>query len=408
MARAAAVGRRVRFADGIRRAYPGLRVATIERSAEREIVVLCQSAVTEAWCRLELEVDEHPPHGIALGFTYAAPPSYARHPRALDRQSIARAVDRYVDRLVDANLFSGVVAVGDGGRPWLSRAYGRAEAVDQRFGIASMSKMFTAVAIAQLAQQRRLAFSDPIGRHLPDYPRADVAGSVTIEQLLTHTSGLGDYLDDAAFQAARAAGRTFATPRDYFPYFASEPLAFAPGERFEYSNAGYVVLGEIVARVSGRDYFDYVTEFVLRPAGMHATDPRGTHGSPAGSAVSTAGDLLRFAHALHSHRLLDPGHTKLVLAPRVEAPFGGSYAYGFFVRHRGTPDRIVGHDGESAGVNALLDLYMAPGTAVVVLADQDPPSARNVASKLETLLLRPPASERRRAVTQPRASRVGR
>ena len=80
---------------------------------------------------------------------------------------------------------------------------------------------------------------------------------------------------------------------------------------------------------------------------MTATDPRGKTGSPAGSAVSTAGDLVRFAQALRGNRLLDAGHTKLVLAPRTDAAFGASYAYGFFVRHRGTPDRIAGHDGEN-------------------------------------------------------------
>jgi CubicO group peptidase (beta-lactamase class C family) len=292
-----------------------------------------------------------------------------------------------VKRLVAGGRFSGVVAVATNGTRWFGRAYGRAVDVDQRFSLASMSKMFTAVAIAQLAQQRKIRFDDPIARHLPEYPWPEVARRVTIEQLLTHTGGLGDFLEDAAFQAARAAGTRFASAADYLQYVRDERPAFEPGSRFLYSNSGYVVLGAIIERVSGLDYYDYIVEHVLRPAGMRRTDPRGKHGSPAGSAISTAGDLVRFAHALQTHRLLDAGHTKLVLAPRVATPFGNSYALGFFVRNRGTPERIVGHDGESESVHALLDLYIEDGHAVVVLADLHPPAARNVASKLETLLL---------------------
>ena len=256
-----AVERRAAWVANIRRGYRDLHIHRIDRSAEHEIAVLCQSKITQAWCNIELEVDAKPPHGVALGFTYANPPPTLRSERALERADVVRALDAYVGTLVTAGMFSGVVVVATGGKPWFAKAYGRTRSVDAKFSLASMSKMFTAVAMAQLAQQRKLAFTDTIGRHVPDYPRRDVAEHVTIEQLLTHTSGLGDYMDHPAFRAA------------------------------------------------------------------------------------------------------------------------------LFVRHRGTPDRIAGHDGENPGVNTLLDMYLERGHTVVVLSDDDPPAARNVASTLETLLL---------------------
>ena len=109
---------------------------------------------------------------VALGFTYANPPPTLRSERALERADVVRALDAYVGLIVTAGMFSGVVVVATGGKPWFAKAYGRTRSVDANFSLASMSKMFTAVAMAQLAQQRKLAFTDTIGRHVPDSPGA--------------------------------------------------------------------------------------------------------------------------------------------------------------------------------------------------------------------------------------------
>ena len=234
-----------------------------------------------------------------------------------------------------ADLFSGSVVVAHDGKPILSRAYGlasRAHDVPNRtntkFNLGSMNKMFTGVAVAQLAEKGRLAFTDPIGKHLTDYPNKAVAEKVTLHHLLTHTSGVGDYFNDKYMEAAKDR---FRTVQDFFPLFVDKPLEFEPGAKFRYSNAGFMILGAVIEKVSGQSYFDYVRDHVYQPAGMADTDayemdqdtpnlatgyrrtnlygqpevgPRRNNlflhvfkGGPAGGGFSTAEDLIRFAAA---------------------------------------------------------------------------------------------------------------
>jgi CubicO group peptidase (beta-lactamase class C family) len=119
---------------------------------------------------------------------------------------------------------------------------------------------------------------------------------------------------------------------------------------------------------------------------MNNTDPIGQTGSPAGSAMSTAEDLLRFDQALRNGKLLTARYTEILLTPRVDSAFGGRYAYGFSVRTGDHEGRIVGHGGESTGLNTQLDIYLDSGYTVIVLSGYDPPSARNVTAKLQELI----------------------
>ena len=163
------------------------------------------------------------------------------------------------------------IIVAKDGVPIASKASGVANkttnapiTLDTKFNLGSMNKMFTGIAITQLAQEGKLDFKDPIIKHLPDYPNKDVGAKVTIQQLLTHTSGMGSYVNDK-FRTERTKLTTIAA---HFPLFVNDPLSFSPGEKFEYSNSGYMVLGAIIERVSGQDYYTYVREHIFRPAGM--------------------------------------------------------------------------------------------------------------------------------------------
>src|SRR5438105_665720 len=186
----------------------------------------------------------------------------------------AKELDNYVANLVAENKLSGVVLVAKDGVTIASKAAGIANkatgapiALNTKFNLGSMNKMFTAVAIAQLAQAGRLSFTDTISKHLPDYPNKEVADKVTIHQLLTHTSGMGLYWNEK-FRAQREKLTTVAA---HLPLFASDPLSFPPGEKFQYSNSGYMVLGAIIEKVSGQDYYSYVAEHIYKPAGMTDT-----------------------------------------------------------------------------------------------------------------------------------------
>jgi CubicO group peptidase (beta-lactamase class C family) len=188
--------------------------------------------------------------------------------------TVAKEIDSYLNSLVAENKLSGAVLVAKDGVTIASKAAGIANkatgasiALNTKFNLGSMNKMFTAVAIAQLAQAKRLSFEDVISKHLPDYPNKEVANKVTIHQLLTHTSGMGMYWNDK-FRAEREKLVTVAA---HLPLFAADPLLFAPGAKFQYSNAGYMVLGAIIEKVSGQDYYSYVQEHVYEPAGMNDT-----------------------------------------------------------------------------------------------------------------------------------------
>lgn len=337
--------------------------------------------------------------------------------------TVIRELRAYLDDIAAADAFSGAVLIAKGDEPLFTGAYGLASkgfgipnTVETKFNLGSMNKMFTAVAIAQLVERGRLAFTDPIAAHLPDYPR-EIAATVTVHHLLTHTSGLGSYWTDR-FEETKARVRTV---RDYFPLFVDEPLAFTPGERFGYSNVGFIVLGAIVERASGQDYFDYVRAHVYAPAGMADTDAYEldrdvpgltvgyTHqridgvqelevwrnnlllhvskGGPAGGGYSTIGDLLRFATALRRHTLLAPPTTEIVLAGKVDtdvAP-GVRYGYGFMdATLKGL--RVVGHSGGFPGISAHLDMYPEHGYTVAVLSNYDPPSGFKVTDKARELI----------------------
>jgi CubicO group peptidase (beta-lactamase class C family) len=336
-------------------------------------------------------------HGLLL-LSAAGGPEPATQPQwlaAVSREVAARGAD---DR------FSGVALVAREGKTVLQEARGFADVerrapitLDTRFNLGSMNKMFTAVAIAQLAQAGKLRFEDTIGRHLPYYPNKDAAARVTVHQLLTHTSGIGNIFGPA-YEARRDALLRVA---DYMALFAAEPLRSEPGARFEYSNGGYIVLGAIVERVSGQSYDDYVRRHIFEPAGMtHSgalakkelppdtaagiTKGRQSNfehlpgrGSPAGGGYSTAADLVRFSDALLGHRLLSGEYTDVVLAGKAPTP-RGKYGYGFSERFV-SGKRVVGHNGGFPGVNAELHILPETREVVVVLSNYDPPAATQLA-----------------------------
>ena len=336
---------------------------------------------------------------------------------------VGKEIQDYLDSLMADGKLSGAVLVARDGVPIATRAAGIANKrtgatirLDTKFNLGSMNKMFTGIAIAQLAQSGRLAFNDPIGKHLPDYPNREVADKVTIHQLLTHTSGMGSFSIEG-FLAQREKLTTIAS---FFPLFVNDPLSFAPGEKFQYSNAGYLVLGAIIEKVSGQDYYSYVREHIYEPAGMlntgfyepgkdipnlavgytrmgpdgkpgdklmENTDRLDVRGGPAGGGYSTVEDLLKFHAALRSSRLLDPAHTALVTGGKVDAgALIGRYAYGFGDKVF-DGKHVIGHNGGWPGVAANFEMYPELGYTSVVLMNVDPPNMMPVAARIRQMIL---------------------
>jgi CubicO group peptidase (beta-lactamase class C family) len=318
--------------------------------------------------------------------------------------SPSRSVDwaSFADSLKGS--FSGAVHVEQNGKVVLDAGFGMADRTrniantpNTKFCAASMGKMFTAVAIGQLVSAGHVAFGDVVGKYVPGFPSA-IADHVTVAQLLTHTSGMGDVLqhsgptpppDTLAAQIAQ---------------IAKTPLSFAPGSSYAYSNSGFIVLGAIVEHVARTDYATYVREHVFAAAGMADTDirvyrpadvPGMAHGyaldeasgalrdnsgdvqigNPSGGAISTTGDLARFARALTGHRLLSPAMTATMTTGKVPlhrpgGPAQDAYAYGF-EDERINGVRVIGHNGGTPGYEGQLDIYPDTGATVVILANQD-------------------------------------
>jgi D-alanyl-D-alanine carboxypeptidase len=276
-----------------------------------------------------------------------------------------------------AASFSGAVLVAHGDTIQANAAYGPATAggansPDTRFNIGSINKTFTALAIAQLIQRGRLSLDDPLAKHLPEYPNRDAAAKITIRDLITHRSGVAQFMgadfgDGTVEQMTRAVG--------------SEPQVFEPRTRQAYSNGGYIVLGRIIEVLSGKSYAAYIEEHVYRPAGMTTG---GTAGNPAGGGYFTATDLFRFARALRTGKLLDARMTDYVL----NGTFSGeaSQKFGFALREQVVGGRrFIGNGGGAPGVNAEFRFEPSGDYTVVALANASPPAATQL---LADILLR--------------------
>lgn len=309
-----------------------------------------------------------------------------------------------------AGEFAGAVLLAKNGAPVFEQAYGLADrakkipnTLDTRFRLGSMNKMFTAVAIMQLVQAGKIDLQKPFGTYLPEYPNKELAAKVTIHQLLTHTGGTGDFFGPE-FDKHRLELRTL---DDYVKLYGKRGFV-SPQGHYQYSNYGYILLGVVIEKVSGRSYYDYVREHVYAPAGMSSTgsepevqpvanrsigytqeggkeipntDTLPYRGTSAGGGYSTVGDLLRFANALQANKLLDATHTNVLLTGKVDMPSMPDnprrYAYGF-ADQRINGIRCFGHDGGAPGMSGDLDICPGPGYVIAVLANIDPPAADRI------------------------------
>lgn len=340
--------------------------------------------------------------------------------------------DQFLTHLAARDSFSGTMLVARRGRPVLTRSFGMADkaksvpnSTDTIFCLASVTKLFTAVAVAQLVQQGRLEFEKTLGGYLPGFSSA--AGAITLHQLLTHTSGMGDYHAlDGWFPAAAtwtSADQVLSRTMDFI---REAPLAFTPGTGHQYSNSAYTVLGAIVQQVSGQSYYDYVRQHVFAPAGMAASgfftkpqwesDRRIAHpyprqpsgqrtdgvdqeifiGLPDGNAFASAPDLVRFVSALLGGKLLAPAFIDLVVGAKVPVaslpakpglPAKDIYeAYGPAATLR-DGKWAVGHNGGSQGKSTLVEWYAGDWTAVK-LSNYDPQDTMIVDDEIQGILTR--------------------
>jgi CubicO group peptidase (beta-lactamase class C family) len=298
-----------------------------------------------------------------------------------------QALEQSIDAFADATGFSGVVRVDRGDEIELAKAYGLAHrgheipnTVDTQFAVASGSKGFTALAVAALIEDGSLDLSTTARSVLgSDLPLID--DDVTVEHLLAHRSGIGDYLDEDAGHGIDdyvmpVPVQELATTEDYLAVLDGHPTRFRPDERFAYANGGYVVLALIAERTSGIPFHELVRQRVCVPAGMNDTEflrsdelpgraalgyvatgggsrtnvlHLPVRGSGDGGIYSTVGDVSSFWGALFAGRIVPPDRVAELMRPRSDVP-GQSMRYGLgFWLHESRD--VVLLEGSDAGVS---------------------------------------------------------
>jgi CubicO group peptidase (beta-lactamase class C family) len=383
----------------------GFELIRVSRDEVNRIELILREQYGDRVGTLELQVDPKQPERVtrfALRPMAQVPADLM--PSRRSRDEAWHLLMNKATRLATQDQFAGVFASGRGGKLALvsyfgdaDRAQGNPNSSSTRFRIGSMYKMFTAVAVLQLVEQGRLDLDAPLARYLPDYPNAELAKQVKIRHLLSHTGGTGDIFTDE-YQAQRTEIREHS---DYLKLFGERALAFVPGSREQYSNYGFVLLGAVIERVSGTSYHDLVRDRIFTPAGMRNTgaepedqiraqlsigytqsaqgliDNRNFlpwRGTAAGGGYTTAGDLLKFADALLSNRLISS--KSLTAATRAQSA-SGLYGFGFQIGGAGEA-RHFGHAGGAEGMNGALRIYPASGEALVALSNLDPPAAETL------------------------------
>ncbi|RRN64006.1 serine hydrolase [Caulobacter sp. 602-1] len=340
-----------------------------------------------------------------------APSTTAPAGKALDT-----ALDAYLAAATKNEQFSGTVLLARDGKPVFVRSYGMANyelgvpnSADTVFRLASVTKQFTALAVMQLQEQGRLKVDDPICRYLADCPAA--WRPITIRELLNHTSGIPNFSSLPDWD--EVLSRRDYTPAELVSLFRDLPLKFTPGEKYDYSNSGYHLLGLIIERASGIGWGEYVQQRIFNPLGMtHSGDDNTralvphrasgyyslgatfinapiisrTVGYAAGGLYSTVGDLLLWDRALAPGKLL--GQVSL---DAMFTPAKSGYGFGWRIGER-FGRREMDHSGSDNGYSTYIIRFPADGLTAIVLSNSDRASAGKVGNAMAAIAFGQPVT----------------
>lgn len=370
-------------------------VRTWSRSATEAIRRVYESTFTNADMKNLLTV---------LLFAIASP-TYA--------QDIPRKIDELIRTYAAADKFNGTVLVAAHGSVIFEKGYGYRDAhakslndASTIFQLASVSKQFTAVAVLKLVELHQLSLSDKLKKFYPDFPRAD---SITIEQLLTHTSGIHDFASD---NASDNVSMTSATETTLIARFRDKPFDFSPGKGWRYSNSGYSLLAFIIQKVSGMTYEAAVRKYIFEPLEMthsgfdfahlpkthraigysllndtaqvrsYIADSSVTIG--AGSIYSTVGDLYKWHRGLQEHRIVSRD-----LMERAYTPKAVNYGFGVMVDSM-FGRRVVAHSGDIGGFTTYLARVTEDDICIVLLDNTEHVNMQTIARKIIAILYNQP------------------
>jgi CubicO group peptidase (beta-lactamase class C family) len=326
-------------------------------------------------------------------------------------KSLVKKIEAQTEAYAELDMFSGTVLVAKDGQIIYEGSFGEANKdygipnnLHTKFNIGSIGKTFTAVAIMQLIQSGKLKLSDPLSKYLPDapFPGKD---SITIHHLLTHTSGLGDYLEHEDYLGILSK---ITKITDVLHLVYDQTPQFPPGAKFSYSNSGFLLLGVIIEKVSGMPYSEYLQKHIFEPSGMTESGifyenevlPNRSIGytktwdgsyvsnvltvpapCSAGGLRTTVNDLLKFDQALLGSTLLSESSKATMYTATELRP---TYACGWEIKdYHGY--RFIGHSGGADGIEAYFYRFIDDGYTIITLSNYDGGSSQ-VCSNIEAIL----------------------
>jgi D-alanyl-D-alanine carboxypeptidase len=333
---------------------------------------------------------------------------------AAPAQDVAAKADAFVQPFVDQKRFQGSVMLALDGKPLFRKAYGlanveweNANTPDTKFRLGSVTKQFTSALILQLVEQGKVKLDDSIRKYYADAPEA--WQPVTIHHLLSHQSGIPSYTELPGFFEKQAG--TARTPAEIIQLTQSKPLEFVPGTKFKYDNTGYILLGYVIEKVTGRSYEDQLQKAILDPLGMkdtgfdhytailkHRADGYEYAGDKlrraafldmslpyaAGSLYSTVDDLLKWDQALYGTQVLSAASKEKMWTPNLS-----DYGYGWMIAKR-YGERSLEHGGGINGFNTMLIRMPDKKLVAIVLANANTQATGPIAAGLLAIALGQP------------------
>ncbi len=344
-------------------------------------------------------------------------------------QSYESKIDSIVSLQYSANEPGITILVAKDGKAIYKKALGKSNLelnipieVNSVFQIGSITKQFTAVSILMLAEQGKLNIEDKIGKYIPEY--IEVGRDITIHHLLNHTSGIKN---KTPLSEKNYTSRMDRSPKELITYFKDEPLAFMPGEKFKYSNAGYILLGQIIETISKQSYGQFIQENIFDKIGMTSSYcgdkkqviPNRSRGYiikqnefvksdymnlslaySAGALLSTTEDLLKWQNALLQNTLLKESSIKQAMTPTLlnsgkKIPYG----YGFRLSRLGNSP-VIAHTGSTKGFTSIALFLPQENMYIAVLTNCNCKNVNNVAKQVAELFVTSPDVNKVSAVTK--------
>lgn len=390
--------------------YKGLEFHKVYKSTPYKFVGVFRCRNTGSAYLFGHSVLSKPPHKIqGLTILPMTHPDQPESLKSLSEKEKTGMLESYLYNLDESEAFSGAVLVAKNGKVVFNKAYGLSNRKDHilnkietKFNLASINKMFTAIAVAQLCEKKKLFYNDPVGKYLgDDWLSSRISKKIQIRHLLSHTSGIGiSKNDDNLKYLEKYTDTKFRRINDYKILTKNAFFKSKPGKEYSYSNMGFHLLGAVIKEVSGQEYYDYIQTHIFDVAGMKTTsfeeldqlDSNTAHGyvkeqnnkkiywksnesdcnwkgTPAGGAYSTVGDLLKFEQALKKNLLVSEETKNLLFTPKKELG-AKSYGYGFSIR-RLDDQKKVGHTGGYTGINNHYSMYLINGYTIIILCNID-------------------------------------